>query len=257
VQREWHYLVGARAYAADNDVAAVAAFEQMVAADPRSIDGRVELARALLAQARYDEALAVLGDSEANRANVLRAAIARARGNPDLAAVYFRDAARWEGEDLQELTLAWLSPPPTTYLNLGNDLDYGYLTGFSFGEQSELPNGDQLTYRWLQGQGRIALPLPEPLQPGSRVTLRMAGGGAGTPLRLRFSDGTSTSVWVTGGVWRGYRLVVPPALAGQQHLTLTLDAPQFIPALQDAADADLRPLSLMISAVQVEIGTIE
>jgi 4-amino-4-deoxy-L-arabinose transferase-like glycosyltransferase len=257
VQREWHYLVGARAYAADNDVAAVAAFEQMVAADPRSIDGRVELARALLAQARYDEALAVLGDSAANRANVLRAAIARAQGNPDLAAAYFRDAARWEGEDLQELTLAWLSPPPTTYLNLGNDLDYGYLTGFSFGEQSELPNGDQLTYRWLQGQGRIALPLPEPLQPGSRVTLRMAGGGASTPLRLRFSDGTSTSVWVTGGVWRGYRLVVPPALAGQQHLTLTLDAPQFIPALQDAADADLRPLSLMISAVQVEIGTIE
>lgn len=257
VQREWHYLAGARAAAAGDTAAAVAAFEQMVAADPRSIDGRVELARVLLTQARYDEALAVLGNSEANRANVLRGAIARARGNPDLAAAYFRDAARWEGEDLQELTLAWLAPPPTTSLNLGNDLDYGYLTGFSFGEQAELPNGDQLTYRWLQGQGRISLPLPEPLPSGSRVTLRMAGGGAGTPLRLRFSDGTSTSVWVTGGMWRAYRLVVPPALVGQQHLTLRLEAPQFIPALQDAAGKDLRPLSLMISAVQVEIGTVE
>lgn len=262
IRREWHYLAGARAYAAGDNAAAVTAFEQMVAVDPRSIDGRVDLARALVAQTRYDAALALLEGSSANRAVVMRAAIARAQGNTDLAANYFADAARWEGEDIQMLTRAWLRPPPTLHLHLGNNLDYGYLEGFSFGEQTTGPDSDLVSYRWLQRHGRIVLPLPQPLQPGSRVTLRMAGPAEGTALRLRFNNCAGTAcrvpdINVVGGMWRSYDVMVPPALVGQQQLDLTLAAPAFIPALHDPTSNDMRPLSLMISMIQVEIGTIE
>lgn len=251
VPREWHHFVGARAYAAGDYATAAQAFQRAVEVDPRSIDGRVDLARALMAQGRYDAALEVLGSSAANRAVVLRAAIARDQGDDEQAAALFHDAARWEGEDVQALTFAWLQPPATARLILGTDLDYGYITGFSFGETARLPS-ETISYRWLQGHGRIRLPLPRPLEPASFVELRMAGGqAAGTPLRVTFADGSSETLHVAGGQWRTYGLALPPTLAGQMQLDLALDAPTFIPARLEPASADLRPLSLMISEVRV------
>lgn len=258
VQREWHYITGARAYAAGEYGTAEREFQRMVAVDPRSIDGRVDLARALMAQGRYDDALAVLGNTSANRATVIRAAIARAQGQPDRAAASFAQAARWRGEDIQALTLAWLHPPATNQLVLGDELDYGYIQGFSFGEQLQRPGAAPMTYRWLQGQGRIVVPLPQPLQPGSVVALHMTSGQAeGTPLRIDFGDGAVETLQVASGQWRTYRLAVPAGLIGQQQIDLRLSAPTFIPARRDPASSDMRPLSLMISEVRVVSGSDE
>ncbi len=257
MQREWYHLAGSRAYAAGDYAAAIAAYQHMVLLDPRSVDGRVDLARLLLARADYEAASQALGNTAANRAQVVRAAIARAQGDTTRATQLFKDAAQWEGEDIQALTLNWLTPPPTTHLTLGDGLDYGYIRGFSAGEQIAQPDAPPRSYRWLQGHGRIVLPLPHALSPESHVMLEMAGGQPeATSLQVQFDQCQGRMCRVTlpvsAGQWRSYVLPIPPALAGQTTLSLTLSAPTFIPAHINPDSNDMRPLSVMISTVGVE-----
>jgi 4-amino-4-deoxy-L-arabinose transferase-like glycosyltransferase len=253
IVREQHYAAGARAYANGDVATAVREFENVVAVQPNFIEGRSALALAHLVQNQYDVAWAALGTRHTHRVDVLRGAITRAQGKDDLSVAYFTDAEARSGEDIQDLTMHWLRPNPTQSLELGNGLDFGYLRGFSFGESLALPDGSIRTYRWLAGDGWISLPLTEPLQTGSTVSLWMAGGQAGdTTLRLEFANGWSTTITVAGGQWRTYRLIIPADLAGQQRLGLSLDAPIFIPALESPDSADARSLSVMISRVEVQ-----
>jgi hypothetical protein len=97
------------------------------------------------------------------------------------------------------------------------------------------------------------LPLPEPLHPGSVLELRMTSGQAqAVPLTVQFVGGQQHTIEVASGTWRTYRLLVPPALAGQRELALALHAPTFIPANSVPGSVDVRSLSLMLSAVRVE-----
>lgn len=252
IEREIHAAAGARAYAAGDYPAAVRAFEQSVAAHPDFVDSRADLALALLAQGQTDAAWEALGTRQTHRSDVVRGALARIQGNHELAALYFTDAELRAGEDVQALTLEWLRPAPTQRLTLGDGLDFGYLRGFSFGESLALPDGSRKTYRWLQSDGLIALPLTTPLRADSVINLRMAiGRPEGTTLRLTFDDGSSVTIPVVGGQWRTYQVAAPDTLAGEQELRLTLAAPAFIPAQTDPASIDARALSLMISAIEV------
>jgi hypothetical protein len=72
------------------------------------------------------------------------------------------------------------------------------------------------------------------------------------PLTVRFGDVQALTVPVSGAGWRVYRLAVPPELAGQEALSLTLEAPTFIPAHAYPDSVDTRPLSLMVSGVRVQ-----
>lgn len=253
IQRELHHAAGARAYAAGDYATAIREFEQVIAVQPDFIDGRSDLALALITRGEYAQAWEVLGTRQTHRSDVVRGAITRAQGQAELAAAYFTDAERRAGEDVQALTRQWLPHTPINRLTLGNGLDFGYLQGFSFGEILTLPDGRNQSYRWLQGRGVIDLPLNEPLHQGSVVELRMAfGAPEGSTLRLRFNDATTVTVPVAGGQWRSYRVAVPDSLAGQQRLLLELEAPTFIPAQQNPASSDARSLSLMISTVAVE-----
>ena len=211
------------------------------------IDGRTELALALVAQGRYDDALEALSNGDTHRANVVRGAIARAAGKRELAATYFEDAEFRAGEDIQALTLDWLRPPATNDLHLGDGLDFGYVLGFSPGE--DMPDN---TFRWLQGDGRLVLPLAKPLAAGSALELRLAGGPNGpTPLDVTIGN-QRTTLAVTTGQWRVYRVMVPVELAGAQRIDVRLHAPTFIPAHVDPASTDTRPLSLMVGEVRVK-----
>jgi hypothetical protein len=113
-----------------------------------------------------------------------------------------------------------------------------------------------VSYRWLQGEGQIVVPLPEPLQAGSAVELRMTSGWPEpVPLTVGFvgaEPAQRVTFPVQSGNWRVYRLMVPEALVGQQQLAVTLDAPIFIPAHRYPQSVDVRPLSLMVSGVEVE-----
>ncbi|NTW97789.1 MAG: tetratricopeptide repeat protein, partial [Oscillochloris sp.] len=203
VRRESHREAGARAYAAQDYPTAIAEYEAMLAAQPDFVDGRTELARIYLDLGRYDDAWAMLADRPTHRADVIRGALARAQGEDAAARAFFEDAEQRAGENVQKLTLEWLNPPPSADLAIGDGLDFGYLDGFSFGEDlPPQPGGAAVSYRWLQGNGVIALPLPAPLRQGSVLSLRMAGGVPGTtPLTLELG-GARLSFAVQGGQWR-------------------------------------------------------
>lgn len=251
-QREWHRAAAVRAYRQGDYPGAIAAYERMLAADPDFVDGRAELALLYLELGDYDRGWEALGTRHTHRGDVVRGALARAQGNHELARFFFEDAEVRAGEDVQKLAMEWLRPPPLTALRLGNGLDFGYLDGFSFGE--ELPAGGDAprTYRWLQNRGIIRLPLPEPLSAGAVLRLRMAGGLPGdTPLRLMLGEERVTMP-VRGGEWRVYRVAVPAGLSGASQLEIRLEAPTFIPVQINRASGDARMLSVMISDVAVE-----
>ncbi len=253
MQRELHRAEAQRALRAGDQEGAIAAYERMLAVDPDFVDGRTELARIYLDRGEYEAGWAALGDRHTHRGDVIRGALARGQGDLERAAFYFEDAEVRAGEDVQLLSLEWLTPTPRYALQLGNGLDFGYLMGFSFGEDGPPgPDGAPRTYRWLQGDGLIVLPLPEPLREGAVVRLRATGGLPGeTPLSVTLGD-TTTTLPVRAGEWRIYQVAVPPALAGQTRLTIRLEAPTFIPVQLNPNSSDARLLSVMISDVAVE-----
>jgi 4-amino-4-deoxy-L-arabinose transferase-like glycosyltransferase len=251
--RETHLAAGLRAYAANDYAAAEREFAATVQVQNRSIEARSYLALARLNQGDYTGAHEALSNIDAQRMSLVRGAIARAQGEHELEEVYLEDAERQAGENMQRLALQMFRPPPTSYLQMGSGHDLGYIAGFSPGEEQQQSDGQRNSYRWLQGQGRIVLPLQEPLQVGSVVALRLtAGRPEGVPLTIGFDGARSETVQIGSGKWRIYRLLVPEALAGQQRLALTLDAPVFIPAHIFPDSIDVRPLSVMVSAVRVE-----
>jgi 4-amino-4-deoxy-L-arabinose transferase-like glycosyltransferase len=254
-EREWHRAAGVRAYTAGDNEQAVRELRAALEAQPGFVSSQAELALALVAQRRYDEARELTGTDDAQHMLVARGAIALAHDEPDKAAELLTKAEKKAGEDVQRITLEWLHTAPRSFLELGSGHDFGYIHGFSLPESTGPPN--HMSYRWLQGQGRVVLPLTEPLRAGRVLYLRMAGGQVGaTPLRVSFDDAEGTRVYesslqVQAGRWRVYRLVVPQVLEGQRVLDVQFDAPIFIPAHVHAETNDIRPVSLMVNAVWV------
>lgn len=256
IAREIHDAAGMQAFAAGDYTTAMRELRAAVELQPTFVETRANLALVYVAQGKYEAARQVLSNTDAQRMSVARGALARAEGDTTQEAAYFTNAETRSGEDAQHFALHWLPSPPTNYLELGNGRDLGYLAGFSPGEQATNPAAPVQYYRWLQGKGQIVLPLPEPLHTGSIVTLRLTSGQPNsTQLTVGFNDGTHSlakTIDVASGEWRIYRLSVPDELAGERRLSLTLYAPVFIPAHLYPNNVDVRPLSLMVSAVGVE-----
>lgn len=256
IVREQQHALGSRAYAQGDYQAAELAFRRSVAAQPIFVDGRADLALTLVALGRPTDALTELGDYHTHRADLVRGAILRELGDTNAAAQLFNNVEVLAGEDVKALALHWLRPAPRTQIVLGDGGDFGYVQGFSPGEQQPLPSGTSFSYRWLQGQGQIVLPLEKPLKQGSVVELQMTGGQAeGTPLTIRIGNAAANQVLVRSGQWRVYRFVVPESQVEQTRLTIYLSAPTFIPAQQDRASDDLRSLSLMVRSVAIAVDT--
>jgi hypothetical protein len=251
IAREQHNAAGMQAYAAGDYATAERELRAAVELQPTFTDTRANLALALAAQGEIDAAWRVLDTTDAQRMSVVRGALEREQDDPQTTAAYFIDAETRAGEDAQRFALEWLRPPPTAALDVGTGRDLGYVAGFSPGE--ELPGDTATTYRWLQGRGRVVLPLSEPLREGSVVALRMTSGQAqAVPLTVGFVGGEHYTIEVASGAWRTYELAVPSALEGQRELALALRAPTFIPAHTIPGSVDVRPLSLMLSTVWVE-----
>jgi len=246
--REHAMRAGERAYAANDYPAAEQAFQAALAAQPDFVDARVGLALALAAQGQRDEAAGLLTRGDSRRSDLLIGALAGDMGDTDRARSIVARSEAIAGEDIQAWALEWLRPPLRAEVALDGAGDIGYISGFSGAEGEQ---GGR--FRWLKGAGRVILPLPTPLQPQQALVLRMAGGRPGvTPLDVWIGGGWAGRVLVEGGTWRDYRLPVPAQLANQRQLAIELSAPTFVPAMADAGSADLRALSLMISAVGVE-----
>lgn len=244
IAREQAWTAAQEAIARGDAVATEQAYRAMLAADPDFADGRAEFARWLLAQGRHDEAGQVIGDYPTHRSNLVRGAIARAQGDMATAATLLRDTEEKAGEDVQRLAFAWLSPAPTKTLTLGNDLDLGYLYGFAFGERA-----GATTYRWLQGEGVLRLPLPEPLAGNEMLALRLAAP-APTLLTVTIGD-QRMPITVAPGGWRVYYLPLPAQMQGMREVIVGLSAPTFLPCQTLPNNADARPLSVMVQQLSI------
>jgi 4-amino-4-deoxy-L-arabinose transferase-like glycosyltransferase len=244
ISREQAYAAAMAALQRGDDEAVEQAFRRMLTADPDFADGQAEFARWLLAEGRYDEAWQVIGSYPTHRGDLVRGALARAQGDLEAAKVLLRDVEERAGEDAQRLAVRWLSPAPTTALTLGDDLDLGYLYGFSFGERT----GDT-TFRWLQGEGAVRLPLPTPLIGNEILTLRLA---VPQPTNLTVTIGDRRyEVNVAPGGWRVYHLPVPAQMQGAREVIILLSAPTFLPYERFPGSTDARPLSVMVQQIAV------
>jgi tetratricopeptide (TPR) repeat protein len=246
--RERGMRVGEQAYAANDYPSAEQEFRAALTAQPDFVDARVNLALAVAAQGRREEAAGLLRRGDSRRSDLLIGVLAGELGDTDRALATIARSEATAGEDIQAWALEWFRPPPRNQQSLDGATDIGIISGFSSAE------GDQgRSFRWLKDTGRIVLPLPGPLRPTQAVVLRMTGGlPGGTALDVWLGDHWAGRVVVESGTWRDYRLPIPADLAGRQQVAIQLRAPTFMPALRDPASDDMRALSLMISAVRVE-----
>lgn len=248
VQREWSMLQGNRAYSRGNFAAAEQAYRAALEADPGFVDTEVALALALRAQDQTKEAIAVLTPNGSRRSILLEGLFRRALSDDEQARGLLGTLEQRTGEDTQQWALAHVPVEPRAMLALGDDaLDLGYIAGFAGAETV-----GERSYRWLSGSGSVVLPLAEPLVAGDEVQIEMAApialnGG----LQVRMNDGPPLLLR-PDAAWRVYHLVVPPGLAGQRKLRLTLQAPTYLPMKTDPNSSDARALSVMVHRVAVK-----
>jgi 4-amino-4-deoxy-L-arabinose transferase-like glycosyltransferase len=246
--RERAAVAGERAYRAGQYDLAANEFRAALQAQPGFIDAEVSLALALGAQGKFEAGQAVLTRGGSRRSELVYGALARDAGQLDEARSILPRYEAIAGEDVQRWALEWWRPPATRAVTLGGGLDLGYIHGFLESEQDAAG-----TYRWLGGGGRAVLPLPEPLEAGASLALRLSGGPRqNVPLDIQFAAGPTQRIVVQGGAWRTYIVAVPPELAGATTLDVRLRAPTFVPAQGDVASQDARALGLMVGEVRVQ-----
>jgi len=252
IQREAALSTAERAYHAGDLATAQAAYTQALAVHDQFSETRAALALLAIEQGDLDAAREFLRTRTTQHVVLARGMLAHAEGNPQLAHELIVESEKWHGADMQHYMLGF-NAPPTRQVDVGTGLDLGYIHGFSSVEQLTPPNGPPITYRWLQGRGLLRVPLSEPIQAGTTLVLHMtAGYPQAVPLTVTFANGTQKRFSVASGVWRQYRLSMPPALMGSSELVLQLDAPIFVPAHTFPDSVDTRPLSLMLDQVRVE-----
>lgn len=156
---------------------------------------------------------------------------------------------------------AWqhLLPPPTTRIDLGNGLDWGYVDGF-YGREGVAEKPDNL--RWTSGQARLRFP--------------GAGTGEAQVLRLRVAaprpvDVPAPSMTITqpaacrsgaepcmhqsseplGADWRILEIPLQPTPAGED-VVIGLQSPIFVPGPSELATRQRAREKLRLLGVQID-----
>lgn len=247
VQRDWHMRSADQAFARADYVTAEQEYRAALKADPEFVDSEIPLALTLNAQGRTEEARSVLKPEDSRRSGIVAGLLSRDAGDEATARTLLSTVEQRSGEDAQRWTLDHVPVQPRQTLVLGQDaLDLGYIVGFAGSELAA-----DLSYRWLLGEGEIVLPLGAPLAAGDSVGLTLAAPlPMKGPLQVRINGGP-TLLLRPDPQWREYRLAIPPALAGQTKLRLSLSAPTYLPMREEAESDDPRSLSVMVHRVVV------
>jgi 4-amino-4-deoxy-L-arabinose transferase-like glycosyltransferase len=133
----------------------------------------------------------------------------------------------------------WLHPPPTQQIDLGGNLDLGYIQGFYLGEGDPSADG---TFRWSSAEARLLFPgqgQPE----GQQVCLRADGRGWPPDLPMptftlalaASQDAPADAPFARHTLQRAvhtYCAELPPTAAGAD-LVLVLRSPTFVPPAAD------------------------
>lgn len=108
------------------------------------------------------------------RAAVVRGDLLRRLGNQDAARAAFTPGYV-DDQNPVDWAWRWLSPPPTSHIDLGGNLDLGYIAGFYLGEGDQSAAG-RGTFRW--SGPRAALRFPGQGRAGPQIIcLRLDGRG--------------------------------------------------------------------------------
>ncbi len=134
----------------------------------------------------------------------------------------------------------WLYPPPTTRVDLGGNLDLGYISGFYLGEGDPSGGG---TFRWTAAQARVLFPQ----QGGATQQVCLRYDGRGLPADLPLP--TLTLAYAAGNAVKAAPAIpfgtlplrrtvdeacLPlPATPRGADLVLELTTPAFTPAASD------------------------
>jgi 4-amino-4-deoxy-L-arabinose transferase-like glycosyltransferase len=241
IARGWPTLIGDLDRLAGRNDAAAAAYERAAAAQasPEPLLRLGDLARysgnstqalsAYRAARRlnpiYESSAALLGD------------LLRAQGNLEEARAAFRAAyldpqylADWSWRELPkriELT-------PRSAINIGDDLDYGYINGFFPAETIQATQA-----RWSGAHASIRLSFT---QPGSAIlTLRMAAPHPGQPsVPVQICAASQCQIINVGPTWRSYTL--PISVTNTAPIELSI--PTF-------TAADGRQLGILLDSISV------
>jgi tetratricopeptide (TPR) repeat protein len=242
--RSAHRLMGDVAVALGNDTAAEVAYRRALAADDTA-DVAMALGNLYLRQGQPDAARAAYLDAWEEERHYI-AASAR-----------YADMLRRQGEleearrafvgfyvsEQQVLDWSWahLEPPPTTRIQVGDGLDFGYVGGMY---QDEAQQGAHA--RWTDGRGLLRLAAPLAGRRPAVLRLRLAAPRPN-------ADHIEAQVCMRGHcqpvplmpTWREVALLVPPD-PYHQHMVVELRSPTF-----QAPDG--RSLGVLVDWAAVEL----
>ena len=137
------------------------------------------------------------------------------------------------------LDWAWTSlhPLPIIRLDVGDGLDFGYLTGTYAAEEQQ-----GAVARWSNGrvQMRLAMPRAQPI----RLRLRLAAPRAnGDEVMAQVCVARNCTTLTLSSIWRTYTVVLPPM--NDSNALLELRSTTFV-------GSDGRQLGVLIDKVEVE-----
>jgi hypothetical protein len=159
----------------------------------------------------------------------------------------------------------WLHPVPTRHIDLGGNLDPGYIKGFYLGEGDQSAAGDG-TFRWSGPRARLLFPGQGRAEP-QQLCLRADGRGWPTDMplprpRLLLEQGRTADTplpFATLELQRDVRVYcgsLPPTVPGADVVVL-LQSPVFVPraadllAQQGPQAGQLRLLGLRLDWVEL------
>ncbi|HYF61503.1 MAG TPA: hypothetical protein VD886_01735, partial [Herpetosiphonaceae bacterium] len=193
-------------------------------------------------------------DEQAARILLLEGDLLRRLGRSEDA--LYRFAAR-EVELINDTAWAWdnLAPPPTTTLDIGTGLDYGYVRGFDKREAWQTAE----SFRWAGAESAIRFPAAGSGQP---QTLRLRANGytndwRPTVVTPRVAGRDLPAITLRDG-WQTVEVALPPSPAGAD-VTVEFRSSVFVIGPQDLAqrvrDRTSQPLRLVgFQLDRAEIG---
>jgi hypothetical protein len=164
-----------------------------------------------------------------------------------------------EAESANLTTWAWqhLDPPPTTRIDLGSGLDWGYVDGF-YGREGVAEEPDNL--RWTRGQARLRF---VGVGTGAAQTLRLRvaapGHSAAPSITISrpagceaFQEGClRTETGPIGAEWQIVEVMLGPAPAGED-VVVGIESPIFVPGPGELKARQQAREKLRLLGVQID-----
>jgi tetratricopeptide (TPR) repeat protein len=245
VRRSWLAQRADWAAQAGNFDSALERYFQAAKVDPKSPDiwlavGKLQLQRGAVEQALSAFDSAFLVTPAYIPVNMHRGDALRRLGRDDEARRAFEGYYTYE-DDMLEWSWQFLNAPPTTAIDVGDGLDFGYVHGMYAAEQQVGRSA-----RWTNGRAEVEL----------------AGSDAGGTIQLTLAAPRLDVATVDarlcvlsicrdislGPKWRTYTLIVPKAASYR----IELRSPTFQPQRFDPQSPDNRTLGIIVDQVKFE-----